>query len=142
MIAIDANLLVYAHRSAAPEHAAARRAIERAAGTGAWGFAQASLPEFWAVVTHPDSSGRPSSGKEAAGFLKALVDAGAVVFGPGPGFGERLLEVARALNVRGPRVFDLQIALMAFDHGCTEIWTRDRGFVAPPGVSVVDPLQT
>ena len=29
MIAIDTNLLVYANRSAAPEHAGARRAIER-----------------------------------------------------------------------------------------------------------------
>ena len=60
--------------------------------------------------------------------------------GVGPGFAARLIHVARALDVRGPRVLDLQIALMAFDHGATEIWTNDRAFVAPQGKTVVDPL--
>ena len=39
MIALDTNLLVYAHRSATPEHKAAQAAIERAAATEGWGFA-------------------------------------------------------------------------------------------------------
>ena len=48
MIAIDTNLLVYAHRSRTPEHARARKAIARAAaGDDGWGIAVASLTEFW-----------------------------------------------------------------------------------------------
>ena len=81
MVALDTNLLVYTHRASTREHTAAKRAIERAALTGAWGFAQATVSEFWAVVTHPESAGRPSSVKEAAGFLLALVDAGATLWG-------------------------------------------------------------
>ena len=46
MIAIDTNLLVYAHRSRTAEHVRARKAIERAAGDAAgWGVAAASVAE-------------------------------------------------------------------------------------------------
>jgi predicted nucleic acid-binding protein len=48
--------------------------------------------------------------------------------------------LAEELDVRGLRIFDLQIALAAFDNGATEIWTHDRNFVAVPGMLVRDPL--
>ena len=76
MIAVDTNLLVYAHRAGAPEHRAAKRAIERASTRGRWGFAVACLAEFWAVATHPSSTGRPSAPAEAAAYLEALAAAG------------------------------------------------------------------
>ena len=140
MIALDTNLLVYAHRSAAPEHRSARRAIERASADRAgWGVGAATLAEFWAVVTHP-SIERPSTGAEAHGFCAALFDAGAQVWVPGAGFGDRLLRAAAELGVQGVRIFDLQIAMTAFEGGAREIWTRDRGFVSIPGLRVVDPF--
>ena len=83
------------------------------------------LPEFWSVVTHPASTGRPTTPTQAAAFVRALVAAGAAIWLPGPGFGERLMQVARDLDVSGPRIFDLQIALTAFEGGATEIWTHD-----------------
>ncbi len=142
MIAIDTNLLVYSHRARTPEHARARAAIERAAATGQGrGVAAAVLPEFWSVVTHPASEGRPSTPAQAAAFVRALTHAGALVWLPGPGFGERLLQTACDLGVNGgPRVFDLQIALTAFEGGATEIWTHDAGFITVPGLRVHDPL--
>ena len=141
MIAIDTNLLVYSHRARTPEHARAQAAITRAAASGrGWGFAAAVLPEFWSVVTHRASEGRPSTPAQAAAFVRALSTAGAAIWLPGPGFGERLLQVARDLNVAGPRVFDLQIALTAFEGGATEIWTHDADFVSVPGLRVHDPL--
>jgi toxin-antitoxin system PIN domain toxin len=143
VIAVDTNLLVYAHRAALPEHRAARQAIERAvrAGTG-WGISQPSLAEFWSVVTHPAATGRPSSGQEASSFLASLVrDGGAQIWLPGPGFWERLLQLAAHLEVQGSRIFDLQIGLTALEHGAHEIWTHDRRFVALPGLRVRDPLQ-
>jgi uncharacterized protein len=141
VIAIDTNLLVYAHRARTPEHLPARKAIERAAAQSAgWGISAAALPEFWAVVTHPTAAGRPSTPDQAAAFIHALTDAGAAIWLPGPGFGERLLQTASDLGVSGPRVFDLQIALMAFEGGATELWTHDGGFVTVPGLRVRDPL--
>jgi hypothetical protein len=141
MIAVDTNLLVYAHRSATAEHRRARRAIERASRDRAgWGVSLASVSEFWAVVTHPAAGGRPSTGAEATAFVRALVDAGAALWLPGPGFAERLMQMADALAVSGPRIFDLQIALSAFDNGARELWTHDARFVSVPGLTVVDPL--
>lgn len=140
MIAIDTNLLVYAHRARTPEHARARRAIEKAAASSrGWGLAAAVLPEFWSVVTHPASEGRPSTPAQAARFIRALTEAGALIWLPGPGFADRLMQVASDLDVSGPRVFDLQIALTAFEGGATEIWTHDAAFRSVPGLRVSDP---
>jgi hypothetical protein len=143
MIAIDTNILVYAHRSEAPENESARQAIERAAfDPRGWGIALASIAEFWTVVTHPPSvSGPPSSPKEARGFLSALLDgAGGRVWMPREAFWERLLDRAEELGVRGPRIFDLQIGVTALDNGADQIWTHDAGFLAPTGLRVHDPL--
>jgi toxin-antitoxin system PIN domain toxin len=140
MIALDTNLLVYAHRSATPEHKAARAAIERAAATAGWGFAAPVVAEFWSVVTHPSASGRPSRPSEALGFLSSLADAGAEVWSPGAGFGLRLAQLAEALAVGGSRVFDLQIALCAFEGGARELWSHDARFVTIPGLRLVQPL--
>jgi toxin-antitoxin system PIN domain toxin len=140
MIALDTNLLVYAHRRAAPEHKAAQRAIERARQRGrGWGLTEASVVEFLAVVTHP-AAGRPSTAAEAGAFLDALVAAGARIWTPGSGFASRLIGLAADLDVTGPRVFDLQIALAAIDNGATELWTHDTRFVQVPGLRVIHPL--
>jgi toxin-antitoxin system PIN domain toxin len=141
MIALDTNLIVYAHRARTPEHRDARKAIEQASvGPRGWGLAASVLPEFWAVVTHPSAEGRPSTPAQAAAFVRALIDAGAMVWLPGPGFGERLLQTASAIGVSGPRIFDLQIALTAFEGGATELWTHDAAFITVPGLRVFDPL--
>ncbi len=141
MIALDTNLLIYAHRSAVPEHAAGRRAIERAArAPRGWGFAAATVTEFWSVVTHPASAGRPSKPAEAHAFLEELVLAGARVFPQMDDFTTRLQRLALHLEISGPRIFDLQIALAAFEAGAADLWTHDSGFVSVPGLPVSDPL--
>lgn len=141
MIALDSNLLIYAHRSDTPEHDSARRAIERAANSGrGWGSPLPCLAELWAVVTHPHAVGGPSSGSRASGFIAALVAAGCRIWSPGEGFWPRLAELATERGISGPRIFDLQIGLIAADHGAHEIWTHDRHFAAPPGLKRVDPL--
>ena len=141
MIALDTNLLVYAHRSAVAEHRSAQRAIARARrAAGGWGFSLPVAGEFWSVVTHPAAPGRPSTGGEARRFLAALGAAGAEVWVPGPGFAARLARLADDLSVLGPRLFDLQIALMAFEGGATEVWTTDSRFASVPGLQVVHPF--
>ena len=143
MIAIDTNLLIYAHRRRVPEHHDARAAIERAArAPGGWGIAAPSVAEFWSIVTHPAADGRPSTLEEASSFIRALVDeAGARLWRPGPGFADRMMQVAADLSVSGARIFDLQIALTAFDNGAVEIWTHDRNFTTVPGLAVELPIQ-
>src|SRR5208283_2449631 len=109
MIAIDTNLLVYAQRREAPEHRAARRAIEGAsADHRGWGIPLPCIAEFWCVVTHPARSGGPSPAKEARGFLQALAGSGgASIWTPGNGFWGRLTQLASDMKIAGARVFDL-----------------------------------
>ncbi len=140
MIALDTNLLVYAHRSGTLEHRAARTVIERAAASDGWGIAAPVVAEFWSVVTHPSVSGRPSTPDEARRFLAALAAAGAHVWSPGTGFGLRLAQLAADLRVRGNRVSDLQIALCAFEGGARELWSHDARFVTIPGLRLMKAL--
>lgn len=142
MIAVDSNLLIYAHRAAAREHGAAIRAIERAAADPrGWGFAVGSVFEFWHVVTHASSVGRPSTPDEARRFIANLERQGrARVWLPAPGFTDRVLDAATRLRIVGGRIFDLQLALTALDNGATEMWTHDAAFVRMGGLAVVDPL--
>jgi uncharacterized protein len=141
VIALDTNLLVYAHRAATPQHQNARAAIERASTSpDGWGVAAPVVAEFWSVVTHPAATGRPSTPEEAFSFLTQLNAAGSQAWTPGAGFGLRLAQLAADLNVSGNRISDLQIALCSFEGGATELWSHDRDFVAVPGLRLVDPL--
>jgi predicted nucleic acid-binding protein len=141
VIAVDTNLLVYAHRAGCAEHVPAQRAIERAtADPDGWCIPLPCLFEFWSVVTHPSSVGGASPPDLAARFIRELVEAAGRVLQPGERFAERCFEAAVRLGVQGPRVFDLQIGLMCLEAGVTELWTRDAGFVALPGLKVVDPF--
>ena len=54
MIAVDTNILVYAHREDSPFHeTASRRVTELAEGPAAWAIPWPCLHEFLAIVTHP-----------------------------------------------------------------------------------------
>jgi toxin-antitoxin system PIN domain toxin len=142
MIALDTNLLIYAHRAATAEHRAARRAIEAALNApGGCGIALPSVAEFFSIVTHPTASGRPSPPKTAANFLAALRESGVEDLQPGASFAARLAQLATDLGVKGVRIFDVQIGLCALDGGASELWTHDGGFVRIPGLLIRDPLK-
>lgn len=141
MIALDTNLLIYAHRSAQPEHRKAKTAIERAsANRRGWGIPSPCVAEFWSVVTHPASEGRPTRTEEARAFIQALAEAGAQILTAQPDFAERLMDLADELQIVGTRVFDLQIGLLAREAGAFELWSHDRSFTRIPGLTIVDPL--
>jgi predicted nucleic acid-binding protein len=92
VIAIDTNLLIYAHRVRAPEHRAAQRAIDLAAAAGpGWGISLPCIAEFWSIVTNPAAAGGPTPVADAARFLTSLVrDGEAQMWGTAAGFAERL----------------------------------------------------
>jgi toxin-antitoxin system PIN domain toxin len=140
--AVDTNLLIYAHRAGCAEHLAARQAIEHAAGDpDGWCIPLPCVLEYWSVVTHPACLGGPSSPSAARRFVESLVaTGGALLLQPGPNFAERCMQAAERLKVAGPRVFDLQIALLCLEAGATEPLTHDAGFVSLPGLKVRDPL--
>jgi len=141
VIAVDTNLLVYAHRAAVPEHRKAQRAIEEAAARpGGCAIPLPCVCEFWMVVTHPSSAGKPSRLEQARAFITNLLAGGLSIIYPQAGTAERLVKLAADLNVTGPRIFDLQIGLICRQAGVRELWTHDADFVSVPGLAVKDPL--
>lgn len=141
MIALDSNLFIYAHRAATPEHKQAQAAIEEACSKARCGMALPCLAEFWSIVTHPKSSGGPSTPAQAQQFIEKLMSSGEIeIWQPGSSFPARLMQIAKDLKVSGVRIFDLQIALIAFENGATELWTHDKNFVTIPGLRTIDPI--
>ena len=142
MIALDTNLLIYAHREGVPEHDEARAALLEAINhEQGWGICLPTIAEFWSIVTNPGHPGGASSSAAVANFFHHLLTEGhGHVWTPGPGFGERLMRWATSLKVRGKRIFDLQIAVVAYEHGAKEIWTHDLHFASVPPVKVRNPL--
>jgi predicted nucleic acid-binding protein len=51
------------------------------------------------------------------------------------------MQIAEDLKIKGPRIFDLAIALTAYEAGAGELWTHDSRFQSVPGLRVVLPLQ-
>ena len=66
MIAVDTNILVYAHRRDLPQHAPALQAIQRLVADGrTWAVPWPCIHEFLAVVTNPQIFKRPTSTQTA-----------------------------------------------------------------------------
>lgn len=142
MIAIDTNLLIYAHREKAPEHKGAKQAIQDAVNSNkGCGITLPSISEFWSIVTNKNLINHPSSTKEAQEFIVGLCEDGEMqIWEPHSDFSARLIQLASDLKIVGTRIFDLQIALIAFENGATELWTHDKDFIEFPGLRKKDPL--
>ncbi|WP_372735934.1 type II toxin-antitoxin system VapC family toxin [Nocardioides sp.] len=142
MIAVDTNVLVYAHRADSDDHEAALSALRTLAEGGRpWGVPWPCLHEFLAVVTHPRIF-RPPSTVDAA--LAAAADLlrlpGCTPFGEGPDHLEQLADLVRSGKAQGPRVHDARIAATCLSHGVEELWTADRDFARFPRLTTRNPL--
>lgn len=130
MIAVDTNLLVYAHRRDSEWHAAAARVLkELAEGRGAWAIPWPCVHEFLAVVTHPRIYAPPSTMRAALDQARAwLLSPALVMLGEARDHLSHLEAILLSGKVVGPRVHDGRIAALCQEHGVDEIWTADRDF--------------
>jgi toxin-antitoxin system PIN domain toxin len=142
VIAIDTNLLVYAHRGNSPHHQAAvavlRPVVE---GASAWALPWPCVHEFISIVTHPRIYQPVSTLSEAFGFLESLFAAPHLyTLAESPGYYEKLREISTAAKLKGPRIHDARIAALCLHHGAKELWSADRDFSAYPQLKVRNPL--
>lgn len=139
MIAVDTNVLVYAHRDGSPHHRAAAAWLRHLAeGPTPWGLPAFVLGEFVRVATHPKVFPNPSALPVALDFLSALLESpSARLLAPGPRYPALFAEQSAAAEVRGNLVFDAQIAAVCVEHGASRLLTRDRDFLRFPGVEVL-----
>lgn len=121
-IAVDTNILGYAHRTDSPLHRRARAAIETlASGVREWTVPWPCAHEFFAVVTHPRiyKTATPAETDEHLPHLESL---------------------ALPAQTRGGAIHDARIAAICVSHGVAELWSADRDFSRYPQIVVRNPL--
>jgi toxin-antitoxin system PIN domain toxin len=148
MIAVDTNILVYAHIASSPWNERAYAALAELAESGfAWAIPWHCLHEFYAIVTHPKIY-KPATGhRDALDQLDKWLEAPTLTLLPeGAGTWPLLRQLLAAAKVIGPAVYDARIAAVCLEHGVTELWSADRDFSRFPSLRIrnplVDPLPT
>ncbi len=141
MILPDINLLLYAHNSAAPGHAAARQWWEDLLNREQpVGLPWAVVFGFVRLVTHPAILTTPLDPTAALDRVTTWFDQPCVQpLEPGP----RHLAIARTLfaatNVAGRLTTDTHLAALAIEHQC-ELHSNDNDFERFPGLRWRNPL--
>lgn len=142
MIAVDTNILVYAHRVDSPFHPDADACVSALAeGVATWAIPWPCLHEFLAIVTHPRIYAPPTPLARALDQVEAWLESPALRL---LAEAEEHWPVLRGLvgraQIAGPKVPDARIAALCKEHGVRELWSADRDFSRFPEVDVVNPL--
>lgn len=142
MILPDVNVLVYAFRADAPDHAAYRNWLTDVANHDApFALSGLVLSGFLRVVTHPKVFSAPSRIEDALVFTSALRAAsGAVSVSPGSRHWEIFEGLCREAGARGNLVPDAWLAALAIESGC-ELCSTDRDFSRFPTLRWRHPLR-
>ena len=142
MIAVDTNILVYAHREDSEWHEAAyARLAELAEGRATWAIPWPCVHEFLAVVTHPRIFSPPTPLEAALDQVDAWFESPSLVmFSESDGYWSELREMLKRGRVAGPRVHDARVAAICAQHGVRTLWSADRDFGRFPGIEAVNPL--
>lgn len=142
VIALDTNLLVYAHRSDSEFHTESRMLVESLAGGGeAWAIPWPCAHEFLAVVTNPRIFKTPTPLAAALAEVRGLHDdSGAVFLAEGAGYLDGLESLASVARVQGGAIHDARVAAICLFHGVRELWSADRDFSRFPTLRVRNPL--
>lgn len=143
MIAVDSNILVYAHREDSPWHAAALECVAGLAeGRAQWGIPWPCLHEFLAVATHPRIYSPPTPLDLAVNQVEAWLESPSLVLlAEDKDYWPRLRALLLAGKVLGPKVHDTRVAAICLQHGVGELWMIDRDFSRFPGLKVRNPLK-
>lgn len=142
MIAVDTNILIYAHRGESPFHREAVAAMDRLAASGRpWAVVWQCIHEFAAIVTHPRIYRPPSTIEQCLGEIENWRRC--PTFRPiaeGTAHWSVLERLLREGRIEGGLVHDARIAAVCLQHGVKELWSVDRGFSRFRDLKVRNPL--
>ena len=130
MIAIDTNLLVFAHVASSPFNQAAYRLIADLAASGTpWAIPTHCLVEFFGIVTHPRIYKPATPPAGAIAQVEAWLASPSVsVLGDDAETWSMLRQLVDDSGVVGHAVHDARIAAVCIQHDVAELWTHDRDF--------------
>ena len=145
MLAVDTNILVYAHRRETREHVLAQNVLqELAEGSRAWAIPWPCVYEFFSVATNPriwkDVASTPS---QAWHQLNAWLSSPTLQLLREPeDFSTLLGDFLTRPRVRGAVVHDARVAALCVAHGVEALLTRDRDFALFPELKRTNPFGT
>ncbi len=142
MIAVDTNILVYAHREDSEWHgAAAERVRTLAEGRAAWAIPWPSLHEFLAIVTHARIFVPPTPLARAIDQVDAWLESPSLaLLAESEGYWPTLRSLLARGRVAGALVHDARVAALCRQHRVRELWSVDRDFGRFADITVVNPL--
>lgn len=142
MIALDTNILVYAHRHGSTYHTEAYRLVATLAESREpYALFWPSLYEFLRVVTNHRVFDPPSSpGKAFEALAQFLAPPGVHVLSEGIHHHEILERVLRETPVSGNLMHDAHLVALALEHGVHQILTADADFSRFPQIFSRNPF--
>ena len=114
MIAVDTNILVYAHREDSPWHVTAyQRLTELAQGRSFWAIPWPCLFEFLAIITHPRIYQPPTPLELALDQIEAWIESPSlVVLSETEGHWSLVRSLISDGKIVGPRIHDARVAAL------------------------------
>lgn len=142
MIAVDTNILVYAHRKDSPFYDRAKECVATLSeDRAAWAIPWPCLHEFVGIVTHPRIYAPPTPLKAALMQVDAWMESPSLVLlSEADNYWSSLSVVLDKSQVIGPRIHDARVVALCLQHGVGELWSADRDFNRFTGIKVVNPL--
>lgn len=142
MIAVDTNILVYAHREDSEWHHPADECLTRLAESGVpWAIPWPCIHEFVAIVTHPRIYEPPTPLVDAREQVNCWLESPTLsLLSERIGYWEILGALLETSRVKGPQVHDARIAALCKQHGVAELWTADRDFSRFQDLANINPL--
>jgi len=136
LIAVDTNVLVYAHREETAKHEATRRRlIELAEGSTQWAIPVFCVSEFLRVITHRRIFDPPFPVERAVVATQRLLESPSLtVLLPGERHVELFLGAMAEGGASGNLVFDAQIVALCRAAGVSVLLSEDRDFDRFPGL--------
>jgi uncharacterized protein len=143
MLAVETNVLVYAHRRETAEHDAAAAVLRGLAeGSERWSIPWPCVYEFASVVTNRRIwKAAASTPAQAWAQLRAWHSSPTCsLIGETEGFFDLLQDYLVRPRVQGPVVHDARIAAICVAHGVEALLTRDRDFTLYPELPTRNPF--
>ena len=142
MIAVDTNLLVYAHRADMPQHEIAREIVSRLVeGDRLWGLPWPCVHEFFSSVTRGTWK-TPTLPLQAWRVMERIVASPSVqLLGEGSNHLEVMSRLVESGRIKGAMIHDARIAAICISHGINELWTSGRDFSLFPELKIYNPFE-
>ena len=141
MIAVDANLLIYAHDPTSGDHPRARAWFNAIlSDEPAVGLPLVSILAFMRIGSDPRLARLQKTIAEITSTVSSWIDRGnVIILEPTPRHWPIFFSLLAETHSTGHRVTDAHLAALAIEHGAT-LYTNDRDFRRFPKLDVRFPL--